>query len=143
MTAVFGDAWLQSTDPDEIVGIFHEVPGMSASSHLLLAACAVVAVAGLGACVVAPPPGQPGPVAEVAVVAPGAPPPLRAEVPPPLAPERAELVVWVPGRWHWDGREWAWRPGHYQERPYANAAWVPGHWAERPSGWVWVEGHWR
>src|SRR5690242_872502 len=113
---------------------------MSASSRLLRTLCIAISVSGmLAGCVVATPRR-----AEVEIVAPQAPPPLRVEVPPPAPPGRAEAVFWVPGRWHWDGREYVWRAGHYEERPYRRAEWRPGHWAERPNGsWVWVEGQWR
>jgi len=86
---------------------------------------------------------QPRPTAEVEVVAPREPPPLRAEVPPP-PPRAPELVEWRPGRWHWDGREYVWVAGEWIERPHREARWVPGHWNHRPDGfWVWVPGHWR
>ena len=75
-------------------------------------------------------------------LAPGAPPPPRYEAVPPPPPGRAERIVWVHGRWRWDGHAWAWEPGHYVERPRREAHWVEGHWDRRPNGWVWVEGHW-
>lgn len=113
---------------------------MSASSPLLRTVCIVIPVFSmLAGCVVATPRR-----ADVEIVAPHAPPPPRVEVPPPAPPGRAEVVFWVPGRWHWDGREYVWRAGHYEERPYRRAEWIPGHWAERPNGsWVWVDGQWR
>jgi hypothetical protein len=91
-------------------------------------------------CVVEP---APRPVA-VEVIAPRPPPPVRYEVAPPPPRERAEILVWDPGHWRWDGHDWDWVPGHYVERPRHEAQWEPGHWAERPNGtWVWVAGHWR
>jgi hypothetical protein len=78
------------------------------------------------------------------IIAPHAPPPPRHErIPPPPPGRPAEIVVWDPGHWHWDGRAWVWRPGHYIERPRREAKWVPGHWATRGPQYVWVEGHWR
>jgi hypothetical protein len=83
------------------------------------------------------------PAATVEIIAPRPPPAVRYEVVPPPPPQRAEVVTWDPGHWHWDGREWVWMPGHFVERPHREARWEPGHWAERPNGtWVWVNGHW-
>lgn len=68
-------------------------------------------------------------------------PPPRAEVLPPIPRER---MVWQPGHWQWDGREYAWVGGRWIEHPVPGLQWAPGHWAWRPAvGWVWIEGHWR
>lgn len=75
-----------------------------------------------------------------AVVVMRAPPAPRVEV-IPAAP--AERMVWNPGHWQWDGREYAWVPGHYVERPFREARWAPGHWIERDGGWVWEDGRWQ
>lgn len=78
--------------------------------------------------------------ASAEIIAPGPPPGPRSEVVPPPPPE---AVVWEPGHWNWNGRDWEWIPGQYVARAQPTAQWVPGHWAERPgSGWVWVPGHW-
>jgi hypothetical protein len=99
--------------------------------HLLIAA---VTLAVLAACTVRPPPGQFGQTATVA------PPPPRVEaVPPPPAP----TVVWVPGHWQWNGRDYVWESGHYLDRPTAQAVYEPGHWVESAGAWTWVPGHWR
>jgi hypothetical protein len=74
------------------------------------------------------------------VIAERAPPAPRYEVQPPPPNER---VVWDPGRWNWDGRDYGWVPGHYMERPRQNARWEPGRWEQRNGGFVWVEGTWR
>ena len=112
----------------------------SITLSLLAAASLAAAVA---ACEVRPPPGQygqtSGPYGQTASVAP---PPPRVEVVPP-APGPAERVVWVPGHWAWDGREYAWETGHYEERPGARAAYEPGHWEQSARGWTWVPGYWR
>jgi hypothetical protein len=105
--------------------------------NLLPILAAAVLTASLAGCIVEQP-RRAGFAAEVIV--PTAPPPPRYEVIP--TPPR-EFVEWRPGHWHWDGREYAWIPGEYVERPRREARWEPGHWAERPNGWVWVEGHWR
>jgi hypothetical protein len=111
------------------------------SSFRSLAVAGIALLLALAGCVVQPAP-QPRPVVEV--IAPRPPPPVRYEVAPPVPQQRAELVVWDPGHWRWDGHDWDWVPGHYVERPHREAHWEPGHWAERPNGaWLWVEGHWR
>jgi len=67
-----------------------------------------------------------------------APPPPRYE---PLPPPRGGFV-WVPGRWVWDGRAYAWRAGGWQpERP--GYVYAPGRWIEDRGGWRWTEGDWR
>ena len=70
------------------------------------------------------------------------PPPPRVEVVPVLPHERAEIDVWQPGYWRWNGQEHVWVEGHYAERPRPRAVWVPAHYDRRPGGWVFVEGHW-
>jgi hypothetical protein len=90
-------------------------------------------------CVVAPP--QPGPrVVEVA------PPPNPYPPPPaprmePVPPPPRETLVWEPGRWHWDGRQYVWIGGHYVER-VVGRHWEPPHWTWDGRNWVWVGGHW-
>jgi hypothetical protein len=79
---------------------------------------------------------------EVEILVPVPPPAPRAEIVPP-PPRPREIVEWRPGRWHWDGREYVWRPGEWMERPHPAAVWIPGHWVERPRGWVFVPGRWR
>ena len=86
-------------------------------------------------------PGAPRTVTtETRMIAPSAPPEVRAEVIPP-APN--DLEVWYPGHWQWTGASWDWAPGHYVTRPRVTAMWQPGHWEVQPAGgYMWVEGHW-
>ncbi|MBB3639161.1 MULTISPECIES: YXWGXW repeat-containing protein [Variovorax] len=67
-----------------------------------------------------------------------APPPPRYE---PLPPPRGGFV-WVPGRWMWDGRAYAWRPGGWQPER-VGYVYAPGRWIEDRGGWRWTEGDWR
>ncbi|ADU38168.1 YXWGXW repeat-containing protein [Variovorax paradoxus] len=67
-----------------------------------------------------------------------APPPPRYEAPPP--PRGG--YVWVPGRWAWDGRAYAWRRGDWRPAR-AGYAYAPGRWVEDRGGWRWTEGDWR
>ena len=67
-----------------------------------------------------------------------APPPPRYEA---LPPPRGGYV-WVPGRWAWDGRAYAWRRGDWRPAR-AGYAYAPGRWVEDRGGWRWTEGDWR
>jgi hypothetical protein len=42
-----------------------------------------------------------------------APDPLPEFQSPPSAPG----LVWVGGKWHWQGADWVWVPGHYESPP--------------------------
>lgn len=95
-------------------------------------------VALMAGCVVAEPRHE-----VVEVVAPSPPPAPRLEVIPEPPAGQFEMVVWDPGHWHWNGREYVWIGGHYVDKPHREAVWVSGHWAERHGEWVWVGGHWR
>lgn len=103
---------------------------MKPSTRLLIAE---LVLAASGALTVA----APASAAEV-ILAPSAPPPLRAEVVP--APRMG--YVWDRGHWRWYHGQYVWAPGHWQ-RVRVGYHWVPGHWASRGPNWVWVPGHWR
>ncbi|HUC10888.1 MAG TPA: hypothetical protein VL985_10755 [Stellaceae bacterium] len=75
----------------------------------------------------------------LAVAAPYAPPPERAEIPPP-APTPNSL--WQCGHWAWDGTKYVWAHGSYLQRPTPTANWMPGYWEQDPAGWIWTGGHW-
>ena len=79
-------------------------------------------------------------VSEVIVSRP--PPPPRYESVPPPPRGAVELFVWQPGHWHWDGRDYDWKPGHYEKRPAKTAEWVAHAWVARGNQWVFVPGHW-
>ena len=97
------------------------------------AALVSASVAASTACVAAAPRGRlyvrvgpPAPIVETRVVAPG------------------PGYMWIEGYHAWDGRAYAWRPGHWDRAPRANARWVPARWVhDRRNGWYLVEGHWR
>lgn len=69
------------------------------------------------------------------------PPPRYERVPPP----RGERMVWEPGHWQWNGRQYVWRGGHYIPRREHWHAYVPGRWAWAPrlQRWEWIAPHWR
>jgi hypothetical protein len=74
------------------------------------------------------------------------PPAPRYEAVPPYPPAyRPGRVVWQPGHWRWDGRDYDWVPGRYVEIPRHRhyRRWNEGHWEQRHGGWFWVEGRWR
>ena len=117
---------------------------MRKGSAFLLAA---VSILGMSACTVT----ATGPrvvvhtpelvVTDVVVARP--PPPVRVErVPPPPSGGPAELFVWQPGHWHWDGHDYHWQRGHYERRPAREASWVPPEWVARDGQWVFKPGHW-
>jgi WXXGXW repeat (2 copies) len=105
----------------------------------------------LTACV-APPGGQvsyapaPGPSGQTAYgenYAPREPPPMRYEARPDAPPSgRADTAYWVDGRWRWDGQEFGWVPGHYQDAPRRVATWQAGHWERDRAGWTYIDGRW-
>lgn len=97
---------------------------------------------GLSACTIVPPRVMIG-GPPVAVVAPMAPPPPRIEVIP--APP-ARDYVWLPGYWHWEGREHRWIDGRWE--PHREQEhWVPHRWErdERSDRDQWRQtgGYWR
>jgi hypothetical protein len=68
-------------------------------------------------------------------------PALREErIPPPPPGAR---MVWEPGHWHWNGRNYAWIGGHYIRPMHGRSQFVRGHWVNERGRWVWVGGHWR
>lgn len=104
----------------------------------------------LAACVAPAPSGQvtytpaQGPSAQMAYgdnYAPREPPAMRYETRPQAPRGRAE-AHWVDGRWRWDGREFDWTPGRYEDRPRRGATWQAGHWERGREGWVYVQGRW-
>jgi WXXGXW repeat (2 copies) len=75
--------------------------------------------------------------AEVIIVAPNAPPPVRVESVPPARVG----YVWDHGHWRWEHGQYVWNPGHWEvER--VGYHWVPGHWIARGGAWRWMPGHW-
>jgi len=67
-----------------------------------------------------------------------APPAPRYEAAPGPRPGQ----VWVPGRWVWDERNYAWRQGYWQAaRP--DYVYAPGRWMRADGGWHWVDDQWR
>jgi hypothetical protein len=92
----------------------------------------------------APPPqqGGPPPAPPGTVYVPAAPPAEIVEMQPP-PPDRRPIWHWQKGHWRWDGRQYAWFPGRWVERPPHMHEWVPAHWERHPNGWFMVEGHWQ
>jgi hypothetical protein len=75
------------------------------------------------------------------VVAPPPVPPPQAEA-QPLPPISADVQVWRPGHWEWDGRGYFWIPGEYQVKGNLSGQYQQGHWEQAPNGWVWVPWRW-
>lgn len=75
--------------------------------------------------------------AQVVVIAPNAPPPVRYEAVPVARPG----FVWDQGHWRWEHGHYVWIGGHWQ-RERVGYHWVPGHWVAHGPNYRWVEGHW-
>jgi hypothetical protein len=71
---------------------------------------------------------------------PPVPPPIAETMPKP--PVSAEVLLWQPGHWDWNGRGYEWQPGEYVPAAGHGALFQVGYWAPTPSGWVWVKAHW-
>ncbi len=69
------------------------------------------------------------------------PPPRYEAAPPPPPP--GPRMAWQRGSWDWDGRGYAWRPGHYVGWHPGYHAWVAGHWSRRGFHRAWIPAHWR
>jgi WXXGXW repeat (2 copies) len=96
------------------------------------AAMAALALIGVSACAMNPPPGT--------YYVRRAPPPRRVEV-VPVAPVRGE--IWIAGHWAWQRNDYAWVAGRWAPLPSGEHQWVAGHWDHNRHGWFYVEGHWR
>jgi hypothetical protein len=75
--------------------------------------------------------------AEAQVIVRVAPPPPREEPAPP--PRRG--MVWVAGRWDWNGRRYVWRKGHWM-RARRGHRYVQDEWVERNGRWELRRGRW-
>lgn len=67
-----------------------------------------------------------------------APPPPRYEA----VPRAVQGQVWVPGRWAWDDREYAWRRGQWQPAR-TDYVYAPGRWVAADGGWRWSGEQWQ
>jgi len=108
------------------------------------AIAASLATLALSACVVAPVQpaygyGYGAPAAAAAVTVDVAPPPVRAEVVPPLPFAGA---IWINGYWGWSGHQHVWVPGRY-EHPRPGYVWVPHRWENVHGHWQLHEGGWQ
>jgi CRISPR-associated DxTHG motif protein len=98
-------------------------PGMTHSIRFLPL---LAGVALLAACVGAPYPPPPAPMAEVL----------------PKPPVSAEPLRWRPGHWNWTGNGYVWTAGEYVPHAGTSTHWVEGYWTQRGGGWVWVPPGW-
>lgn len=102
---------------------------MNKSVRLRLAKAAFV---GAGICAVAAPA-----MAQVVVIAPSAPPPLRAEI----APAPRDGYVWDHGHWRWARGHYIWVAGHWETLRVGHH-WMSGHWVQHGPNWRWIDGRW-
>lgn len=78
------------------------------------------------------------PQPQIIVTAP--PPPAQRE----LIPGRPTAVhVWMPGYWAWDGRQYQWIAGRWEQPARPNLLWVPPRWELRGGRYVFIDGYWR
>jgi hypothetical protein len=71
---------------------------------------------------------------------PPVPPPMTETIPkPPVSPEQ---LLWQPGHWDWNGDGYVWQPGEYVPAAGHGALFQTGYWQQTQSGWLWVKPHW-
>ena len=51
--------------------------------------------------------------------------------------------VWVRGYQNWDGNQYMWVPGRWEQPPRRGARWQNPRYVRRGGGYVMVEGRWR
>jgi len=68
-------------------------------------------------------------------------PPPQAEA-QPLPPVSAEVQIWRPGHWDWDGRGYVWVRGEFQVKGNLSGQFQQGHWRQDQGGWVWQSWRW-
>lgn len=88
----------------------------------------------LAACT--PPPAAPG----ASLPFPPVPPPREEAIPKP--PVSEEPLVWQPGHWDWNGKDYVWISGKWVPRDGHGTMWMDGYWKRSGSDWIWVPGHW-
>lgn len=68
-------------------------------------------------------------------------PPVRAErIPKP--PPTTLTLIWRPGHWDWDGRDYRWAEGEWVPRAGHGPLWQDGFWRRSGAGFVWTPAHW-
>jgi hypothetical protein len=70
------------------------------------------------------------------------------QTPPPPQPEAipeqpSPDYVWQPGYWNWQGNQFLWVNGHWENPPRPGLQWVPTHWETRSDRYVLTFGYWR
>lgn len=108
------------------------------SKFLSASLAAAIGCASLVGCVVNtadPPPRTTG------IVVNHPPPAPEREPPPPPSPNAA--AVWVPGYWHWNGLQYSWIGGHWEQHAPQGAQWHAPHYSIRGSSYVYEPGGWR
>lgn len=68
-------------------------------------------------------------------------PPIRAErVPAP--PQSSIVMIWQPGHYDWNGRDYVWTPGEWVDRAGHGTLWQDGYWQQTNQSAAWVPAHW-
>lgn len=71
---------------------------------------------------------------------PPVPPTLSENVPAP--PRSAVTLIWQPGHFDWNGRQYTWKAGEWVERGGHGTLWQDGYWKRVGSTSVWVPAGW-
>jgi len=78
--------------------------------------------------------------ASTALPFPPVPPPREEAIPKP--PVSEEPLVWQPGHWDWNGKDYTWVSGKWVPKDGHGTMWMDGYWKRSGSDWIWVPGHW-
>jgi len=70
---------------------------------------------------------------------PTAPPATLERGPVGMAPTANH--IWVPGNWHWQERQYAWRPGFWSVG-HVDWVWIPARYQWTPRGFLFCRGYW-
>jgi hypothetical protein len=79
--------------------------------------------------------------------------PMRVTVSNPPPAPRPHVVTrpvrphhncsWVRGHYHWTGRAWVWKKGHWVHRPRPGAVWIAPRVVRVRGGCHYTPGHWK
>ncbi len=69
------------------------------------------------------------------------PPAMRAEAPRPPPPSAAS--VWIDGYWHWNGMQYAWIPGHWENASPGTTWAAPRYTSTTDGAYFYEPGTWK
>ncbi len=70
-----------------------------------------------------------------------------AQPPPPVVVETRPLppgpgCIWIDGYWHWGGRQYAWKSGHWEVPPRGYNHWVAPRYERHGNEYHYMPGRW-